>query len=77
MSSYRLNEGLLTVESGPNMDMSFTKYRVQYSGEERVSLYPGLEEYKLIRSSRDIRFGAGASIDDPLFIERQRQIYEF
>jgi len=70
MPSYRLKEGLLIVESGPFMDMSFKMYRTQYRDNERIEKpYPGLKEFKNIRNSRDISFGIGFSSDDPLFLK--------
>lgn len=68
--SFRLSEGLLLVESGPYMDMSWRTYRVEYKGEERVRIpYPGLEEFKKIRKERNFCFGVGANTKDPDFLE--------
>lgn len=56
--SYRLSEGVLLIEGGPYMDMSYKNYRVEYRGEERVAVpYPGLEQFKTARFGRDLYFG--------------------
>ncbi|NMI03164.1 hypothetical protein HF638_04215 [Paenibacillus sp. SZ31] len=68
MSTYRMNEGLLIIESGPYTDMRFHKYRTKYRNEERINKpYPGLDEFKKIRNTRDINFGVGISSEDSLF----------
>ncbi|MBB6635685.1 HNH endonuclease [Cohnella thailandensis] len=78
MPSYRLHDGLLIVESGPHMDFTFHRYRTEYRDEQRTAIpYPGLTEFLTIRSLRDHKFGAGVSIEDPLFIERQRELNNF
>ena len=70
---FRLNEGLLIVESGPYMDMSWRQHKVMYRGEERISIpYPGLDEFKKIRNKRDYSFGIGSNEDDPEFLEWSR-----
>lgn len=74
LPTYRLAEGLLTVVSGPHMDFSFNTYRPQYRLEEKANLYPGLQEFKRIRTDRTNVFGAGVDINDPLFIERQKSM---
>ena len=68
--SYRLKEGVLTVASGPYMNMSFIQHRVAYHGSERTATpfpYPRLDMFKVIRKDRDHHFGVGISIDDPCF----------
>jgi hypothetical protein len=68
--SFRLKEGLIIVESGPYMNMSWLTHRVEYRGDERSRIpYPGLEEFKRVRQQRDYCFGAGVSIEDPEFLE--------
>ena len=68
MATYRLNEGVLLVESGPHMDLSFVIHRVEYRPEERgLRPYPGLTEFKTIRAQRAFHFGEGTSTDDPAF----------
>ena len=58
MRSYRINEGVLLIQSGPHMDLTFKTYRVEYHGDERTDIpYPGLEQFKNIRVNRDIHFG--------------------
>lgn len=64
--AFRLKDGLLIAQSGPNMHFQFTRHRVQYSVAQRTSApYPGLEGFKLCRKDRDYHWGEGASIDDP------------
>lgn len=73
MSSYRMDKGLLIIESGPYMDMKYRRYRTQYKNEERVNKpYPGFDGFKKIRNTRDISFGVGTSSKDPLFLENLR-----
>ena len=70
---FRLEEGMVLVESGPYMDMSFRQHKVMYRGGERVNLpYPGLEEFKRIRNQRDYTFGVGSNPDDPEFLKWSR-----
>lgn len=58
--SYRIKEGVLIVESGPNMSFEFVKYRVEYKEDERtLRPYPGLDEFLTIRAERDMYFGEG------------------
>jgi hypothetical protein len=60
--SFRLEEGLLLVESGPYVDkgMVFRTLRVEYRRDERVKYpYPGLEKFKIERVKRDLNFGEG------------------
>lgn len=68
--SFRLREGVLTVESGPYMVGGWKRHRVAYHGIERTATpfpYPGLDTFKVIRKDRDYHFGEGKSIDDPNF----------
>ena len=66
--SFRMAEGVLVVESGPYMDMTFRKHRVAYHGDERTAIpYPGLQQFKVVRKSRDYHWGEGTSTDDPDF----------
>ena len=65
---YRVAEGALYVVSGPDMMMRYVGHRTQYSADERTaSPYPGLDEFKAVRTTRDLHFGAGTSIDDDAF----------
>lgn len=60
--TYRLEEGILIITSGPTMNMTFDSYRAEYRGDERVNRpYPGLEKFKEIRSKRDHCFGSGTA----------------
>ncbi len=64
--TFRMTEGVLLAESGPYMDGTYRKHRVAYHGDERTEIpYPGLEEFKVCRKTRDRHWGEGSSIDDP------------
>lgn len=68
--SFRIKEGVLLIEVGPFMDMSWRTYRVEYKPEERLDFpYPGLRKFMEIRDNRDINWGTGVSEDyfPPLF----------
>ncbi|PWK16839.1 hypothetical protein LV89_04721 [Arcicella aurantiaca] len=62
--SFRIKEGVLLIEVGPFMDMSWRTYRVEYRHEEiLVFPYPGLRKFMEIRDNRDINWGTGVSED--------------
>jgi hypothetical protein len=62
--SFRIKEGVLLIEVGPFMDMSWRTYRVEYKPEERLDFpYPGLRKFMEIRDNRDINWGTGVSED--------------
>lgn len=64
LPSFRIKEGVLLIEIGPFMDMSWRKYRVEYKQEERIDIpYPGLRKFMEMRSNRDISWGKGYSED--------------
>jgi len=54
--SYRLKEGLLIIEAGPFMDLSYRQYRVEYSKEEKkIDIpYPGIDQFMSVRFTRDL-----------------------
>lgn len=59
MRSYRIKEGILLIQSGPHMDLTFKTYRVEYRDQERVNIpYPGLEQFQSVRFNRDLYFGS-------------------
>jgi hypothetical protein len=64
-ASFRTKEGLLIVTSGPYKDLSFLRHRVQYTPAEKAqpTPYPGLEQFKITRFSRDASFGRKPSSD--------------
>jgi len=71
--SFRLEEGLILVVGGPYLDFSMKHYRVEYRGEQRsIFPYPGLEQFKIDRETRDIHFGVGIDTNDPKFKEWYR-----
>lgn len=51
--SFRMNEGVLLIEIGPFMDLSWRTYRTEYKGNELENLYPGLRKFMEIRENRD------------------------
>lgn len=62
--AFRLAEGVLVVDSGPYMDLTFHSFRPEYLGEERKSTpYPGLKEFKELRATRDHHMGNGYGPD--------------
>ncbi len=64
LPTYRLNEGVLLVTSGPHMDLTFVTSRVEYQSEERTERpYPGLKEFMTLRTSRDRNYGDSFSPD--------------
>lgn len=62
ISSFRLSEGVLLVESGDYV--SYTIYRLEYKQDERnIIPYPGLREFMKIRVDRDSSWGDGINED--------------
>lgn len=62
--SFRIKEGVLLIEAGPFIDMSWRKYKVEYKIEERIDFpYPGLRKFMEIRDRRDRCRGTGVSED--------------
>jgi len=62
--SFRLNEGVLLIETGPSMEMTWTTIRLEYKSDERIELpYPGLKGFMEIRKDRNLHYGEGISED--------------
>jgi hypothetical protein len=62
--SFRIKEGVLLVEVGPFMDLSWRTHRGEYQSEERKEMpYPGLKKFMEIRSMRDFSYGEGVNED--------------
>ncbi|MCJ8325142.1 MAG: hypothetical protein HRU29_12000 [Rhizobiales bacterium] len=61
LPTFFLEEGRLSVLSGPYEDMSWKQRVVQYSGSEKASTppYPGLNEFLVYRTNRDWHYGEG------------------
>ena len=58
MPTYRIAEGVALLEGGPYSDMTFTKYRPEYTAEERTDRpYPGLAAFMTLRFERALHFG--------------------
>lgn len=62
-SGFRLEEGVLLIEMGPFMDMSYKTLRVEYKPEEKETLYPRLKDFMSQRETRDFSRGTGVSED--------------
>jgi hypothetical protein len=64
---FRVSEGYVQTESGPDIEFKFRIYTLHYRGDERVAHpYPGLEQFKRDRRTRDLHFGEGVTPDDPI-----------
>lgn len=62
--SFRLNEGVLLIETGPSMNLTWTTLRLEYKKDKRTDLpYPGLKEFMEIRKNRNLHHGEGVSED--------------
>ncbi|MGO6812894.1 hypothetical protein ACCS61_36060 [Rhizobium ruizarguesonis] len=63
LHSYGLEEGRLSVMSGPHSDMSWRETVLQYSDAEKAAHfpYPGLEAFLTERADRDMYFGRGTA----------------
>lgn len=61
MPSYRVAQGRLIVQSGPNEDFMWQEFVTLYSADEmkRVHPYPGLDGFMSEREARDRHFGSG------------------
>jgi hypothetical protein len=59
--AFRIKEGRLVVQRGPDMNLRFKDFVPQYSAEERnlTPPYPGLAEFYDIRANRDWHIGSG------------------
>ena len=56
--AFRLKEGMVLMMGGPFENGADRTFRLQYRGAERVDVpYPGLEEFKSKRATRDYCFG--------------------
>jgi hypothetical protein len=59
-SSFRVDKGVLLVRRGMTRDFMERTYRLEYRDQERLQRpYPGLDEFKDIRASRDYNVGEG------------------
>ncbi|WP_333887300.1 HNH endonuclease [Sphingobacterium siyangense] len=59
---FRVHEGVLIVEIGPFMDLSWKTLRPEYRLEEKQKHpYPGLRKFMEIRSQRDVNWGKGVN----------------
>jgi hypothetical protein len=56
---YRLEEGLVVLESGPYMDFTTRLHRPRYAASDGWTPYPGLREFLVAREHRDEHRGSG------------------
>lgn len=63
-STFRNDEGVLIIEYGPTMDLSYNIVRVKYLDfkEEEEFNYINLKDFMTRRETRDFHFGSGLSI---------------
>lgn len=64
---FRIDEGQLLFTYGPNMYLDFQTVLVTYGNEAPNIPYPGIEEFKRVRETRDFFFARGTSAEDPDF----------
>lgn len=62
--SFRLDEGILLITSGPDINFRYLTSRVEYQDKEKTKyLYPGLKKFMTDRTTRDRYYGEGYSPD--------------
>lgn len=63
-SSFRINEGVLLIMTGPDRSFSYTTVRLEFkTADPDIIRYPGLKKYMEIRQERGYYFGQGISDD--------------
>jgi hypothetical protein len=61
-SSFRINEGVLLIETGPDMSFSYHTVRLEYKTTDQTFIkYPGLEKFMKTRQDRGYHFGNGVN----------------
>lgn len=60
---YRLNDGLVILESGPYMDFTTRLHRPRYASDSGWRPYAGLRQFLVDRESRDEHRGSGSPPD--------------
>jgi hypothetical protein len=63
LASYRLEEGLLSIMSGPHEDLTWREVVIKYDVEEGAAApsYPGLDAFLVGRIRHDMHFGCGGA----------------
>lgn len=62
--SYRINEGVLLIETGPDFNFKWTTARLEFkTNDQKVIAYPGLRGFMETRGERGYHFGEGVSED--------------
>ena len=66
LPAYRLAEGRLMTQSGPNIRFEYDSFVPQYTAAERINdtPYPGLEAFFTQRATRDRHYGSTAPNDE-------------
>lgn len=54
--------------SGRNMKLQYSYYITEYHDTDAIP-YNGYDDFLVSRTERDVRFGAGENIKDPVFEE--------
>jgi hypothetical protein len=62
-AGFRIKEGILLIEIGPFMDLSWKIVRTEYKPEERKTLYQGLRKFMEERETRNYYRGVGVNDD--------------
>jgi len=63
-SSFRISEGVLLIETGPDMNFSWITVRLEYKTNDQDTVaYPGLKKFMETRQARGYAFGEGVSED--------------
>jgi len=60
---YRIENGLLLIEIGPFMDLSYHTIRLEYQDKEKENLYQGLRDFMSSRTDRSYYRGKDVSED--------------
>ncbi len=72
--SYLIEFGKVYITSGLNYNMQFTFMLTEYR-DTKVIPYIGYEDFLVSRKERDFSFGAGKSIEDPIYKEWRKSGY--
>jgi hypothetical protein len=60
--SFRVNEGVLLIQTGPHMDLSYSTIRIEFKNDDQNFIkYPGLKIFMETRQDRGYCFGQGVS----------------
>jgi len=65
---YLIEFGKMYMTSGRNMKLQYSYYITEYHDTDAIP-YNGYDDFLVSRTERDVRFGAGENIKDPVFEE--------